>query len=293
MSFQLSIFRATGLFAALLGSCCLLLAGHPLQAAESSGFTPMVINRVSPSRQLTMLKAVCNEGSLGMENGVPVCRVCPAFTSQAGEENSSLQINNVIEGAFTRPNAVEVLLDLEGCEPHSNMYGGAAVLEREAKGWKRSLYQPGFRAGECITFRTTDRSQALACNIVDMAQGIQIGEVNWVSLVDGKYQASNLLRWFDNIQSNPRRLVSVFPYSFMKSDFNQDARVDLRILVRLRDVQVPAKYPGAIEAIAAGHRFADPETVRLTYLFDGKRLDLSPDSIAGKARIDKLLEQHL
>ena len=292
MSFQLSA-SANRFLAASAGQRRLLLCRASTQAAESSGFTPMVINRVSPSRQLTMLKAVCNEGSLGMENGVPVCRVCPAFTSQAGEDNATLRINNVIEGAFTRPNAVEALLDLEGCEPHSNLYGGAVVLEREAKGWKRGLYQPGFRASECISFRTMDRSHALACNTVDMAQGVQIGEVNWVSLAGGEYQSSNLLRWFDNIQSNPRRLVSVFPYSFMKSDFNQDARVDLRVLVRVRDLPVPAKYPGAIEAIAEGYRFADPEIVRLTYLFDGKRLSLSPDSVAARARIDKLLEQHL
>jgi hypothetical protein len=262
-------------------------------AAESSGFAPMVINRVSPSRQLIMLKAVCDEGTLSIEHGIPVCSVCPAFTSQAGEKNATLRINNVIEGAFTRADAAEALIDLDGCEPHSSMYGGAVLLERTEKGWRRGLYQPGFRAGECITFRTVERSQALACNVVDIAQGIQIGELSWVSLQGGEYQTSSLLRWFDNVQSNPRRLVSIFPHSFMKSDFNQDARVDLRVLVRLRDVPVPTKYPGAIDAIDAGHRFAEPETIRLTYLFDGKRLSLSPESSAGKARIDKLLEQYL
>ena len=281
--------------ALLLIACYLVSAVSPLpvQAAESSGFTPMVINRVSPSRQLAMLKAVCDEGTLGIEDGVPVCKVCPAFTSQTGEKNASLRINNVIEGAFTRAGVAEALIDLEGCEPHANLYGGTVLLERTDKGWKRGLYEPGFRADECITFRTIELNQALACNTVDTAQGIQIGEISWISLAGGEYQASSLLRWFDNIQSNPRRLVSVFPASFMKSDFNQDSRVDLSVLVRLRDAPVPAKYPGAIDAIASGHRFAEPETVRLIYLFDGKQLSLSPQSKPGKAQIDKLLEQYL
>lgn len=269
------------------------LCTAPATAAETSGFTPMVIQQVSVTRQLAMLQGVCDAGTLGVEDGAALCKVCPSFTSDAGGKASRLQITNVIEGAFTRPNAAEALIDVAGCESHSELYGGAVILERTGEGWRRVFYRAGFRPSQCITFRTLNQTIGVACNIVDAAQGVQLGELVWVDLREGKYIETSLLRWFDNVQSNPRRLVSIFPQRFMKSDFNQDGRVDLRVTLRLREQAVPEKYSGAIDAIAGGYPFAAPETLRLIYLFDGNGFTLQTDSEAVKKRVDLLLERYL
>jgi hypothetical protein len=225
-------------------------------------------------------------------DGVASCTVCPSYTSDADAAISGLQIGNVIEGNFTRSNVAEVLVDLDGCEPHARLGGGGVILERIGKGWRRVFYRAGFRPNQCIRFRTRDRVQALACNIVDASHGVQLGELSWIELKDGVFHSTRLLRWLDNIQSNPPRLLSVFPYNFMTADFNGDGRVDLRVKFRLRDERAPQQYDGMIDAIDAGYELPEPRTLQLLYLFDGTRLALAPESAAAKQSIDALLKTY-
>jgi len=274
-----------------LAAALLLTAALP-RAAELSGFSPMAIDQVSITRQLAMLRAICDQGDVGIVDGVASCSQCPSYTSDADAAVSGLQISNVIEGNFTRSNAPEALVDVDGCEPSSNLGGGAVILERVGKGWRRVFYRAGFRPTHCIPFRTRDQVQALACNMVDFSHGVQLGELDWVELRDGEYRKTVLLTWLDNIQTNPRHLLSVFPYNFMKADFNSDGRVDLRVKFRLRDHIAPPEYAGMIDAIDAGYQLPEPDTLQLIYLFDGSRLALQADSAAAKQAIDTLLKTY-
>ena len=269
-----------------------LCHGAPLDAQELSGFSPMAIQQVSITRQLAMLRAICDQGDVGIVDGVASCNQCPSYTSDADAAVAGLQIGNVIEGNFTRSNAPEVLVDVDGCEPSSNLGGGGVILERVGKGWRRVFYRAGFRPGHCIPFRTRDQVQALACNVVDFSHGVQLGELDWIELKDGEFRRTMLLTWLDNIQTNPRRLLSVFPYSFMKADFNSDGRVDLRVKFRLRDHITPQQYAGMIDAIDAGYELPEPRSLQLVYLFDGARLTLQPQSVAEKQAIDALLKAY-
>lgn len=288
--------RARQLAAARLVASALLatlvVPSPRLQAAELSGFSPMAIDQVSITRQLAMLRAICDQGDVGIVDGVASCSQCPSYTSDADAAVSGLQISNVIEGNFTRSNAPEALVDVDGCEPSSNLGGGAVILERVGKGWRRVFYRAGFRPSHCIPFRTRDQVQALACNIVDFSHGVQLGELDWVELKDGEYRKTVLLTWLDNIQTNPRHLLSVFPYNFMKADFNSDGRVDLRVKFRLRDHMTPQQYAGMIDAIDAGHQLPEPETLQLIYLFDGSRLALQAESAPARQAIDALLKTY-
>ena len=259
-----------------------------IKAAETSGLKPILIEKVSVSRQLDLLRAICKPGQVTMRNGTPVCSACPSFTSGGPAD---LRITNAIEGNFTRPGAKEVLLDTTGCEPATANGGGSVLLEAGEKGWSRILYQPDFRSNECVRFRTMRQTVSLACNMSSIDRGIQRGKLEWLNLRDANPVQHDLLEWYDNSQSNPRHLVSVFPHRFMKSDFNSDGRVDLRVNVRMRDEIVPTKYSSYVDAIAAGHRFKKAKSLQLVYLFDGSTLVLSPNSEATKADIDTLLKQ--
>ena len=274
---------------ALLAALVLL---GPLHAGEISGFSPLAIEQVSVTRQLGMLRAICDQGDVGVVDGVASCMVCPSYTSDADAAVSGLQISNVIEGNFTRSNVAEVLVDLDGCEPHARLGGGAVILERIGKGWRRVFYQAGLRPTQCVPFRTRERVQALACNIVDFSHGVQLGELTWIELKDGVFRSTPLLSWLDNIQSNPRHLLSVFPYNFMTADFNRDGRVDLRVKFRLRDHKAPEQYEGMIDAIDAGYELPEPRTLQLIYLFDGMRLALQAESVAAKQTIEALVKTY-
>lgn len=273
-----------------------VVAGFPLafitapkvKAAELSGFKPILIEKVSVSRQLDLLRAICEPGQVTIRNGTPVCSTCPSYTS-GGPAN--LRIVNAIEGNFTRPGAQEVLLDTSGCEPTTVNGGGSVLLEAGENGWSRILYLHGFRSNECVRFRTMQQTVSLACNMSSIDGGIQRGKLEWLNLRNAKPVQLHLFDWYDNSQSNPRQLVSIFPHRFMKSDFNSDGRVDLQVNLRMSNETVPTRYPGYIDAMAAGHHFKKAKSLRLVYLLDGSTLVLSPGSEATKADIDALLEQ--
>jgi hypothetical protein len=272
------------LHAVLLG---LLIAVLDAAAAEKSGFAPVLMEKASVARQLDMLRAICEPDQVSLRDGVPTCAACPSYTSGAAR---GVQISNVISGNFTRPGVTQTLVDITGCEPGSGSGGGSVLLEHSAGGWKRLLYRAGLRSNECVRFRNIKQTLSLACNQHSVEDGIQHGKLMWLTLHAGKPVQHELLAWCDNSRGNPKRLLSVFPHRFMKSDFNADGRVDLQVSLRIRDETVPAQYSGLSDAVAGGYRLKEPQPLRLVFLFDGTSLVLSPDSEAGKARVDALLE---
>lgn len=282
------LFYSSILPVLLLAICCFGTGSSEAEAAEKSGFSPILIENASVARKLKLLAAICEPEQVTMREGVPVCKTCPSYTF-GGQHG--LHITNTISSNFTSQSATEVLADIAGCEPATANGGGSVLLEASEQGWSRILYLPGFRSNECVRFRTLHQTASLACNISSLDQGIQRGKLELLSLRAAKPVQHKLLEWFDNSRSNPRRLISVFPHRFMKADFNSDGRVDLQVNVRVLDVTIPEEYSGFVDAVTAGHGFKEPESLRLVYLFDGSTLLLSPNSEDSKASIDALLEQ--
>jgi hypothetical protein len=146
---------------------------------------------------------------------------------------------------------------------------------------------------DCLKFRTTDETYALLCTQSTFAQGSEIGQVLWVKVAADGFEARSLLRWYDNVNSNPRRLVTVFPGRFQRADFNQDGRSDVRILFRVREQDIPEKFAGALDAIDAGYALAEPRLLGLIYVFDGKSLALHKDSRQALGEVNTLLDKYL
>lgn len=257
------------------------------RAAESSSFAPIWIEKASVARQLELLQSICEPGQVIVRDGIPTCDSCPPYTTGGP---AGLRITNTIKGNFTHHDTGELLVDASGCEPATTYGGGSILLEEGKNGWSRTLYLPGFRSNECVRFRTIRKTISLACNMSSVDQGIQRGKFKWLSLRDAKPIQHDLFEWYDNSQSNSRRLVSIFPHRFMKSDFNSDGRVDLRVTVRVRDETIPTKYPNFVGAMSAGHRFRKATSLQLMYLYDGSTLLLAPDSEATSEEINILLE---
>lgn len=276
------------LSALLLGIVCFGTALLVAEAAEQSGFSPILIEKVSVARKLKLLAAICEPEQITMRDGTPMCKTCPTYTS-GGQDG--LRITNTISSNFTDRTATQVLVDIAGCEPATVNGGGSVLLEAGERNWTRILYLPGFRSNECVRFRTLHQTASLACNMSSIDQGTQRGKLELLHLHAAKPVQKQLLEWFDNSRSDTRHLISIFPHQFMKSDFNADGRVDLQVNLRILDETVPAEYSSFVEAMTAGHRMKKAESVRLIYLFDGSTLLLSPNSEDSKDSIDVLLEQ--
>lgn len=263
-----------------------------LAAGKDSSVLRRLIERFPTTGERQMMRGVCDQGSIKVDDGVSRCAVCPSYTSYAGDK-TGFAIDEIIPGTFAAVHEQEVLLNMKGCEPQSELGGGMVLLRRTDAGWSRLHYQKGYRLRDCMKFPMADERHSLFCNQSTVTRGGEIGQILWVSVTADEFQARLLLPWYDNVTSNPRQLVTVFPARFQRSDFNQDGRNDLHILFRIRKETIPEKYNGAIEAIDAGYELDPPRLLGLVYLFDGKSLLLDEGSSEAFAEINLLLEKYM
>lgn len=251
-----------------------------------------IISKVSRSGSLLMLQAVCDAGKTEFRDGIARCTACPSFTS-APAEKAGFKLANIVLGSFTQAREPEALLYMQGCEPDATVDGGIVLLQQTTKGWSRLQYQKGLGFTECLKFRTLDDVSNLLCNHSTLMDGNQAGKIFWIDMTENTFSRKLLLRWYENTSSNPRELVSVFPYRFLRSDFNQDGRSDVRISFRVREQFIPEKYSGALHAINSGYKIDPPESLSLTYLFNGEALKLQKDSQENSASINQIVNKHL
>ena len=275
-----------------------LVAGMHIwwQTASAAGEEPAVLRRLVERFPVTserlMMREVCDQGATKMRDGVSRCAVCPSYTTSAGDK-TGFTIVEVIPGSFTAGDVQEVLLNMKGCESEEELGGGMVLLRRSGSGWSRMLYQKGYRMRDCLKFPLADERHSLFCNQSTYGKNDEIGQILWVSVTANEIQARPLLRWYDNVTSNPRELLTVFPARFQRSDFNQDGRDDVHILFRVREETIPDKYAGAINAIDAGYELDEPRLLGLVYLFNGKSFTLDEDSSETLDEINALLDKYL
>ncbi|WP_455234588.1 hypothetical protein [Thiogranum longum] len=262
------------------------------RAQEEAPALQRLVENIARPTQLIMLQAVCDQGKARIRDGVAYCEICPSYTSQAGDK-SGFSISGITLGSFTKEREQEAWLNMQGCESEAGQGGGMVLLQQTASGWSRLNYQKNYRLRECLKFRTKNGTQSLLCNQSVITPSDERGEILWVNMSGKEFKAETLLRWYDNLKGNPRQLVSVFPYRFFRSDFNQDGRSDVRIMFRIREEAIPEKYAGAIDALGAGYKSASPKTLGLIYLFDGSALELDRSSLEASREIDQILARYL
>jgi hypothetical protein len=93
---------------------------------------------------------------------------CPDFTPAAGTPASP---SLVARGSFLVAGADEALVQLSGCEGHSNDYGGTVIVRKGAEGWRRVAYAPGLVNEACTSQTGTDGIGRLACKYMHYANG--------------------------------------------------------------------------------------------------------------------------
>src|SRR5258708_4139092 len=99
---------------------------------------------------MDLLSAICGKDAQskpGKKGTIYGCRVCPKFTSEAGqganEAFPALQLYHVLPGSFTRSGAIEAAVEVTGCEAHVNNFGGTVLLEKIGPTWRFKRYTPG------------------------------------------------------------------------------------------------------------------------------------------------------
>lgn len=269
------------LAAALLAS---LLPGAPAQAADA--------HQPDAHEAMAVLQAICpgNVQTSKLKHGMAYgCGSCPDFTGFKGEksgpgEGSAFELRAVMQGAFARAGASELLAEFFGCEPHANNFGGTLLLRQSGAAWRRVSYAPGM-IGLVRSFRLkNDRDLVLE-------RGGYTGQgetTEWVSTHDFAAKGDSAEHTLLSLQDTSLLYCeseSVQIGDFAKLEFpdlNGDGLPDLRITVRSGKVTVPAMYHGNCEK-----PFKPPQvpTYQIDFLFDGKTFHVSPQSAGTLRRV--------
>ncbi|MEP6538318.1 MAG: hypothetical protein ABJF23_23470 [Bryobacteraceae bacterium] len=139
----------------------ILCAAIPASAAVQNLFA--IDNRgLSATRAKEFLAIVCpgHVAGAGHEYG---CDTCPDGEASADAGKPSWTIQSSITGHFTEAEAENIVLSMEGCEPHATNFGGSVLLAKRGGRWERNWYQPGALTARCRKIPLADHREILFC----------------------------------------------------------------------------------------------------------------------------------
>jgi hypothetical protein len=249
-----------------------------LPALPVLAYTPAMENQArmpDAAEATTILKAVCGSGAQVKDTpqGVRMyCSPCPDFTSLHGLTTQQFQLRSALAGSFTAPGSQDLAVFFEGCEPLSDNFGGTALLNKTADGWKMARYDAGLSPVSARTTRLTTGRDVLFCE----------------SNVIGLGLVTNSLFTFDFTQQpvTARQIV------LQVSDTTRACGYDVT-KASLDKVTWQDRYPTA--AVTWGRIKATPDYLKncpdqiptvptrsyeLTFTFDGTSYQPAPDSVA-------------
>lgn len=208
--------------------------------------------------------AVCDDLSVIDVDGILACEMCPSFIVRALSE--PLVLHNMVIGKFSSADAREIIVDTEGCEPHSNNFGGMVLLEKKGQDLLTRYYQPGFRLHDCLKFESLKERDILVCNQIYQGQGSTIGQFAAFRFGEHKATWQELQSWIYSEENE----YFIKPGVAVKVDINKDGIKDLKLIFKIKSSNTSSK------------------TITINYLFDGKEFKLLSGSEEGKKEIDKL-----
>ena len=103
---------------------------------------------------------------------------CPKFTD-FGIDGDAFKWSPVavISGHFLSPTSEDAALSMQGCEPHSENFGGTILLTRRAQHWAMLWYKAGVDTTKCHKVQLRDRRDVLVCIGGSRAQGIVVTDL--------------------------------------------------------------------------------------------------------------------
>jgi hypothetical protein len=149
----------------ILGAGLLVIVGFMMSARGQGAPSANQIDRRA-MQQVCESSATINIDAKGHFQ----CSVCPSYTDFHGTRES-FDLQAVYRGRFSTTNTDQLLLALNGCEPHSSGFGGSILLTRDGTAWKKSGYFKGDDASKCLSFKARDGFDRLVCFAGDSHAG--------------------------------------------------------------------------------------------------------------------------
>ena len=212
-------------------------------------------------------RAVCGDEPVIKIDDEFACAMCPDFIEVVIPE--PLVLKKMVFGKFSSPNTKEFAVDTQGCEPHSNNFGGIVLLENNNEILQKRYYQPGFRLNECLKFESSKDRDILVCNEIFQAQGTLTGKFSAFRFGKNKATWRELQAWVYSEQSD----LFIKSVSTTQKDLNNDNMLDLILMFKVKAQNKPVK------------------NLKIEYVFDGQYFKLTEASKIVKKEIDNLYKQ--
>jgi hypothetical protein len=255
----------------------LAMITHGQEAGEVSSATP--IDR-------SAMLEVC-EKSAAVEidpEGDFQCGLCPSYTDFQGSRES-FRLNKAYQGHFSAPNTEQLLLALNGCEPHVSGFGGSILLTRDGTAWKRSAYFKGDNASNCLSFRAHDGLDRLVCLAGDAHFGTSAEGIIAESYKDASLHQEPLLQGIgSNMGGTPQ---SGYCYEQDIAKFEKlPSGTGLKVVVTQTKGLAP---PGEGSCGETEIQMEPAQTLNLNFQFDGDHFALTPESKGSLQKINDFL----
>ncbi len=207
------------------------------------------------------------------------CTVCPSYTDFQGNNRESFDLQAVYQGHFSAKNAEQLLLVMAGCESHASGLGGSILLTRDRTIWKKSGYFKGDKPLECLSFKSRDGLDRLACFAGDAHFGTASYWINAVSYKDNSLHVDPLLQ---DIGANTAGGFPAAGYCY-EQEINKFEKLPSDSGFTVRVTQSRGLAPPAAEGSCGETEIPmEPaQTVNLTFQFDGDHFVLTPGSKDG------------
>jgi hypothetical protein len=133
------------------------LPGQPATIFPSDGKPPTAADGAA------LLQAVC-PGQVEVGEKIGCGKACPDFTA-FGKFGDGLpwRLARVTRGHFLSPTSDDAVLSVEGCEPHSENFGGTILLTHDSRGWVMEWYKAGVETSQCHKVRLQNDREILVC----------------------------------------------------------------------------------------------------------------------------------
>ena len=268
----------------------------PPPASEPSPGSPRFLDAIPAdlppeiAHQIGFLSDVCNV-AMNYETGgahrIHVgCRSCPPFEGPAALSDGRIAVDGkdffelelLIAGHFSAPDADQRLAVFHGCEPHSSNWGGTLLAERKADKFRSLRYHSGLRPQACKAYHRPDGRDVAVCEFGDTHQSIS---TDALSVLDFAVDPPNVQALLSFTNQDPcltepgtrsnEELIESFELNQNPAAKNNGLIVRTTRTPRTMDEQYQRYCSENAAGSAARDRpFSKPQVTTLQYRFDGE-----------------------
>jgi hypothetical protein len=231
---------------------------------------------------LPLLKLFC-PGHVIADSAAYGCDACPAGHQRQGK--LVWGADSVIYGHFRDKDSEDALLNMSGCEPHADWFGGTVAFSRDAGRWRKLWYQPGLITRECKKVIRRDGREILLCKHDDG----HAGETEWylyaLDIAASHKRPTMLLGLLDSTKACMTNLQKASVEKIEYKDLNGDGLSDIHISVQYGRMKLPRE---SVEKHGCAPEQKLPTRFyTIDFLFDGEKFSVAPASSENKKTIER------